>query len=333
MISRLTTKPHNRGHSRPIVAGTGLTAVDRIYSTDLAAPVQALGGSCGNILVSLAMLGHPVSPMVTLGDDDHGRYLFDEFAKAGCETRYVSRSGSCGSPVIVEIVDPKNATHRFTSTCPETAHSFPKWQSIDDQQVRRATKALKTVSVFYADRVSASIVVAMKAASEAGALVFFEPASADGALFSAALRSASVLKLSDDTVGRSVQDDDVSPETVIIRTHGASGLTVSLGRESQYFPSVSAPRLVDTCGAGDMVTTGLLDFILRRCMHGGSWTIDDLFEGVLVGQRLAALNCAFAGARGLFFAAGAGYVRDILDRGIDDSCSSFVTTLGSHDGY
>jgi fructokinase len=333
MISRHKTPPASRRSPRPTVAGTGMTAVDRIYSTDRAVPLQALGGSCGNVLLSLAMLGHPVSPMVTLGDDEHGRFLFQEFAKAGCETSHVSRGGSGGSPVIVEIVDSKNATHRFTSTCPETARSFPRWQSIDDGQVRRAAKALKAASVFYADRVSASILLAMKAAEESRALVFFEPASVEDAWFPEALRTASVLKLSDATVGKSVQDGDVSPETVIIRTYGASGLTVSLGTESRYFPSMSAPRLVDTCGAGDMVTTALLDLILRRCMHGGSWTIEDLFEGVQLGQRLAALNCAFEGARGLFFAAGAGYVRSILDHGIDEGCSSYVRTLGSHDGY
>lgn len=322
-----------RSRTRPAVAGTGLTAVDRIYSNDSAAPLQALGGSCGNILLSLAMLGHPVSPMVTLADDDHGRFLFEEFAKAGCETRHVSRLESGTSPVIVEIVDTITATHSFTSTCPETSKRFPKWRSIDKNQVRRAADTLKTASVFYTDRVSVSILSAMKEAKKAGALVFFEPASVEDVLFPNALRSASIVKLAEDTVGRSVRDSDLHPETVVIRTHGSAGLSVSIGEEKRHFPSVSAPRLVDTCGSGDMVTTGLLDLLLKRCQHEGCWRVEDVFEGVALGQRLAALNCAFAGARGLFFAAGAPYVREILDGGIDESCSSFVAKLGSHDGY
>lgn len=314
---------------RPAVAGTGLAAVDRIYADDYAAPTEALGGSCGNVLLSLAMLGHTVFPVVNLGDDDHGRFLFDEFERAGCETRYVWRAETGSSPVIVEIVDTVTATHRFTSTCPQTSVRFPKWRSIDHHHVHRAAETLKSVSVFYADRVSESIVLAMEAARNAGALVFFEPATADEELFARAVRCATVIKLSDDTVGEGLADDDVGHGTIVIRTHGSRGLTVSNGKVRRHFPSTRAPRVVDTCGSGDMVTTGLLDLILKRWYREGSWKFEDVFDGVAVGQRLAALNCAFTGARGLFQAAGAGRVRAMLDGGVDEACGSFVTTLGS----
>jgi fructokinase len=319
--------------SRPTVAGTGLTAVDRIYPSDLDRPLEALGGSCGNVLLSLAMLGHSTAPVVALGDDDQGRFLFDEFEKAGCETRYVFRGRKVGSPVIAELVDTERATHRFTSTCPETERSFPRWKSIDDRQVRRARKTVCAASIFYTDRVSPAILSAMKAASQSGALVFFEPASVDDALFMEAVRYSSVIKLADGTVGDRVGDGDVRDGTIVIRTHGEAGLTVSSGASRRFFPSTAAPRMVDTCGAGDMVTTGLLDFILKRRSSERGWSLDDVMEGVGVGQRLAALNCAFAGARGLFFAAGAAYVRDILDRGVDEDCASYVVKLGRYQGY
>lgn len=318
---------------RPTIAGTGLTAVDRIYASDLDRPFEALGGSCGNVLLSLALLGHSVAPMVSLGDDEQGRFLFEEFEKAGCETRYVFRRRDLGSPVIVEFVDITTATHTFTWTCPETERSFPRWSSIDDQHVRKASEILRTASVFYTDRVSPAIVDAMKAASRAGALVFFEPATADDPLFMEAVRSSSIIKLADGTVGSRVADDDVPRGAVLIRTHGEVGLTVVSGRARHFSPSAVAPRLVDTCGAGDMVTTGLLDFILKRWLPGRQWSLDDFMQGVGVGQRLAALNCAFAGARGLFFAAGAAYVRDILDRGVDEACASYIVKLGRYQGY
>jgi fructokinase len=318
---------------RPSIAGTGLTAVDRIYASDLDRPLEALGGSCGNILLSLAMLGHSVAPMVALGDDDQGRFLFEEFQRAGCETRYVFRRQDVGSPVIVEFVDVATATHTFAWTCPETERSFPRWNSIDDRHVRKASKALRAASVFYTDRVSPAIVNAMKAASRAGALIFFEPASADDPLFMDAVRSSSVIKLADGTVGRHIADGDIPTDTVLIRTHGETGLTVVSGATRHFHPSIAAPRLVDTCGAGDMVTTGLLDFVLKRWSPGRGWSLDDIMEGVSIGQRLAALNCAFAGARGLFFAAGAAHVREILDRGIDDGCASDIVRFGRYEGY
>ncbi len=320
-------------HPRPAVTGTGLTTVDRIYSDDSPLPVQALGGSCGNVLLSLAMLGHPVFPMLKLGDDDHGRFLFEEFAKAGCETQHIWRAETGRSPVIVEIVDTSTATHRFTSTCPETSTRFPKWQSIDYCHVYQAEETLKSTSVFYTDRVSESIILAMEAAKKAGALVFFEPASDDHPCFEEALRCATILKLSDETVGKSVSDFRLDPDTVVIRTYGLSGLTVSVRSINRHFPCSFAFRVVDACGSGDMVTTGLLDLILTRWLRDGRWKVQDIFEGVEVGQRLAALNCAFAGARGLFVAAGARRVREMLDRGVDEICSSYVAALGSHHGY
>lgn len=315
--------------ARPAVAGTGLTAVDRIYADAHASPKEALGGSCGNVLLSLAMLGHPVFPVVNLGDDDHGRFLFGEFERAGCETRYVSIADTGSSPVIVQILDTGSATHRFTSTCPQTFVRFPKWRSIDHEHVYRAAETLKSVSVFYADRVSESIILAMEEAKRAGALVFFEPASADDPLFAGAIRCATVIKLSDETAGKHIADDGLDPETIVIRTHGARGLTVSNGKVRRHFPASLAPQLVDTCGSGDMVTTGLLDLVLKRWRREGYWKFEDIFDGVAVGQRLAALNCAFTGARGLFQAAGAGHVREMLDRGVDEVCGAFVTSLES----
>jgi fructokinase len=326
---RMRAQDRTPQSARPAVAGTGLTAVDRIYSDDYAAPTEALGGSCGNVLLSLAMLGHPVFPVVNLGDDDYGRFLFDEFERAGCETRYVSRAHTGSSPVIVEIVDTVNASHRFTSTCPQTLVRFPKWRSIDHHHVCRAADTLKSVSVFYADRVSESIVIAMEEAKRAGALVFFEPASTDDEMFARALRCATVIKLSDETAGKSIADRNLDPEAIVIRTHGALGLTVSNRSVRRHFPSSFAPRVVDTCGSGDMVTTGLLDLVLKRWYREGSWTVDDVFDGVEVGQRLAALNCGFTGARGLFRAAGANHVREMLDRGIDEASTSYVSTLGT----
>ena len=43
-----------------------------------------------------------------------------------------------------------------------------------------------------------------------------------------------------------------------------------------------------------------------------SLSVEDLADGIVAGQRLAAENCAYAGARGLFKERGADYVRRIL---------------------
>ena len=48
-------------------------------------------------------------------------------------------------------------------------------------------------------------------------------------------------------------------------------------------------------------------------MHlAGEVAFDDLVNGVLAGQRLAAANCAYVGARGVFIHAGPEQARRVL---------------------
>jgi len=317
-----------------MVAGTGLTALDRIYAAGRQEPLEALGGSCGNVLVSLAMLGHRVAPLVALGADAHGDYLHAEFKRAGCDTDLVFQKNDCGSPVIVEHVDPGRASHWFSFQCPATEREFPRWRAIDDEQVRSAAELLRQVSVFYADRLSPAIVVAMEQAKSGGALVFFEPAARDDEILLArALRTVSILKLSDETAGRDIDAVELRQAMLVIRTHGARGLTTNFGGAERFFPALVAPRLVDACGSGDMVTTGLLDHLLKNWSAQSKWTAADFYPGIEAGQRLAALNCAFAGARGLFHALGAKRVRSGIEQGFREAFVAHALAFGPYDGY
>ena len=55
------------------VAGTGFVALDRVYA-DGAQPFESLGGSCGNVLLSHAMLNRQVAPVLSIGNDPVGRH-------------------------------------------------------------------------------------------------------------------------------------------------------------------------------------------------------------------------------------------------------------------
>jgi fructokinase len=61
-----------------------------------------------------------------------------------------------------------------------------------------------------------------------------------------------------------------------------------------------------------MVSIGVIDWIISHGLGPDRLTAGALVEGVVAGQRLAAANCAYAGARGLFRSAGADYVRQVL---------------------
>jgi fructokinase len=294
------------------VAGTGFATLDRIYTGAQTRPIEALGGSCANVLVSLAMLGHDVAPILSLGLDATGAFLLDEMRRAGCVTQFVSCELNAESPVTVEYLDIQHAQHVFSSTCPETNRPFPSYKPIAESNADRAKDAIREASIFYVDRLSEITLLTMIQASSSGGLVFFEPNSIeDMSLFREALPFIDILKVSEDA--RADLDLQVfEPPAYFITTYGSDGLVLEMGNQKMTLPSLSAPRLIDTCGAGDMVTTGLIHVLMEVGATRQSIQSNQVCSGLLVGQQLAALNCAFVGARGLFHAFGGAEIRKAL---------------------
>ncbi len=119
------------------IAGTGFTAMDRVYANSKKA-FEALGGTCGNVLLSLAMLNRSVVPLLSLGQDSIGDSLIDEFDRAGADTRYILRRQNVASPILAQQLDTESGQHSFSFICPETNDHLPKYRPIDDAQVENA---------------------------------------------------------------------------------------------------------------------------------------------------------------------------------------------------
>lgn len=299
--------------SRSQVVGTGLVALDRIHVGTSHHLFEELGGSCGNVLISLAMLGRSVTPLLRLGMDEVGVRLERDLRHAGADTRLIVQRREVCSPIIIEMLDPDSTEHEFLFTCPLSSERFGRFQSITRHELERARPVVSTCGIFYADRLSGTICDAMEAAAAGGAIVHFEPSGiADPELFERALAVCHFFKYS---IDRLSPDGVVTlrPDVFSIVTAGHDGLEVRHRGHVHRFPATPAAVVRDTCGSGDMVTLGLLDAVLQSGASGGaSLTLDIVLEGVTAGQRLAAANCAYVGARGLFRERGAGHVRKIL---------------------
>jgi fructokinase len=172
---------------------------------------------------------------------------------------------------------------------------------------------VEACGVFYADRVSDAICDAMEAAAEGGAIVHFEPSGiSDPDQFRRAISIAHIFKYSVDRLDPGVADT-LRPEAFSIVTAGRSGLEVRHGGKVHRCEALDVETVRDTCGSGDMVTLGLLDAIIHRSVRGAAYlTLSTVLAGVRSGQRLAAANCAFIGARGIFRERGAQHARRIL---------------------
>lgn len=295
------------------VVGTGFTVLDRVYAQSLVLEAEELGGSCGNVLISLAMLQRNVAPVLSLGEDEVGLRLVGAFKHAGAETRYISRRGDIRSPILAQHLSAPGV-HSFAFKCPETHADLPRYRSIDGADVERAMPVIKSCAVFYTDRLSNAIVEAMEAAFEAGSVVYFEPSDiGDEDLFCRAVSVSTVLKFSADRLDSLSECMNVAGPVVMIVTHGEAGLEVRRGSESHWCRSYPAPEILDTCGSGDMVSVGIIDWLLtHRSEEPNDFSIDEFVKGAEAGQRLAAENCAYVGARGLFRERGPDYARSVL---------------------
>lgn len=308
------TKPVQTTVCRPgQVVGTGLVALDRIHVGTAQPVFEELGGSCGNVLISLAMLGRSVTPLLRLGTDPVGAVLERELRLAGADTRLVSRCRDVRSPVIVELLDPASSDHSFSFTCPQSSETFGTFQPITPRELEPAKPVVAACTIFYADRLSETICEAMEAAAAGGAIVHFEPSKiGDPALFSRALSTAHIFKYSVDRLPPEVATW-LRPDAFSIVTAGRAGLELRHGGKVHWCPASAADVVRDTCGSGDMVTLGLIDAILQSGACGpSSLSVETVLIGVTAGQRLAAANCAHVGARGLFRERGAAHARAIL---------------------
>ena len=296
------------------VVGTGFAVLDRLYEDGLLC-AESLGGSCGNVLVSLAMLHRAVAPVLSLGHDETGERLLSEFRRAGADVTYIALRAGLRSPMLTQDLDTASGRHDFSFVCRETNIEFPRYHPVGGDEIAAAALAIAACTVFYADRLSANILSAMRTAHDAGAIVYFEPSDrSDDDLFDEALRLTTILKYSADRLGSDLDERVDASGTVAIVTHGAGGLEVRRGTSRTWSAAVPASTVADTCGAGDMVSIGIIDWLLGSTGASRSdIEIEQLMHGVRAGQRLAAANCAFSGARGLFLERGAAHVRSILE--------------------
>lgn len=295
------------------VVGTGLVALDRIHVDDQEPLFEELGGSCGNVLISLAMLGWPVAPLLRLGKDHIGARLKRDLCLAGADTQLIGFDTDVRSPVIIEFLDLASSSHRFSMVCPSSLERFGNFQPITRQELELARRAISSCAVFYADRVSDTICEAMEVAASGGAIIHFEPSEiSNQELFERALSLAHIFKYSADRLNPDVAFG-LRPGAFGIVTAGSSGLQVHHNGSVDSCKAIDAELVQDTCGAGDMVTLGIIDTIMRNRDRGPSTlSLPVVLSGVRSGQRLAAANCAYIGARGLFRERGPQHVRTIL---------------------
>lgn len=302
--------------NKHICIGSGFVALDVIVESGSEAYPIAAGGSCGNVLSILSFLGWRTIPVARLGTDVAAEEIIRDFASIGVDIRWITQEPQVKTPIIVELLH--KGRHRFSTNCPTCGSYLPRYMPVLVKNVQKILKELMAPNVYYFDRASPSAINLAYEARASGALVVFEPSSRkDERLFQRALQSCHILKYSNERI-KEVVTDEVHFPWLVIETLGAEGLRYKRRKNSDVWsdwaelPSFQTHEVIDTTGSGDWCTAGLLSSLARL-----SGTVDgtirdhDLRDSLNLGQALAAINCAYKGARGVMHAISADEVAEL----------------------
>ncbi|MCS5497202.1 carbohydrate kinase [Cnuibacter physcomitrellae] len=277
------------------------------------------GGSPANIAYGLARLGHEVSLLTALADDDFGRALAEHLEGAGVEVLDASWSAERTSTATATIGGDGAARYDFDVS----------W-SIPDGAVVPPASILHTGSIAAFLEPGASAVETLFAAERARSLLSLDPNirpalvgdHADAlARFERLAGLADVVKLSDEDAdwlypGLSVEDAahrirDLGPLCVAV-TRGAEGALLVSASAVVSVPGRKV-EVADTIGAGDSFMSALLHVIAADLdasatdtpdarLDVDAWRAAEAFDERMLARlgdvavRCAAITCSRPGA-------------------------------------
>lgn len=297
--------------SVPRLIGVGLVCLD-IIKTD-GKTYYYNGGSCGNIVAALSFLGWNNTVLVGQYRDEAAKILNHNFEMLGVQRVEINSSSSATPRIVEELSNGQGGRHKFSLTCPECGRELPRMNSVAEKDISHLD--LKEFNVFYSDRASKGIVLLRKMFESRGAWTVYEPNSSRNinSLIENALDSH-IVKFSSEKVSaktaNDIKDNAIKGATVlIVRTMGENGLEFSYrkrGNEMSPWTHLNVhpvPNFVDSAGAGDWCTTGLLYSLVNRHPYSKKYlTKQEVIASLQYGQALAAISCCFIGAQGLIYA-------------------------------
>jgi len=294
---------------KPRALGAGLVALDVIIP-DAHKPDRWLlhaGGSCGNVTTILSYMGWDAAPIARLDSSAETRTLKGDLETWQVDMKWVEEDPTGSTPIILQVDhNPGTAAarHKFHWRCLDCSGWYPRFKPFKKTVVPRVEAEETNPAVYYFDRAFPASIALAKSMRDRGAVIVFEPNGVrDEAQFHAALEVADVVKYS---------HERMAPQSDLLTELGAWLQVETMGRDGLRFlhnengweklEALSAPYVVDTAGAGDWCTAVLVD----RCFRRGRKALPSLSSSKIrtalrEGQAYAALNCAYAGARGMMY--------------------------------
>ena len=283
--------PHAAGAQRVTVLSVGYLVLDVVTTTRVVA--RSAGGTAGNVAANLAWLGQRAALLARIGDDEAGRFLQTDLAGAGVDTTHVHKSADVETPILIQRLT--DSGPRYLFSCPLCGCRFASHRPVTREQADDA--AASAPRILFVDRASKASLDLMVKVKVQGGIVVFEPNGPGRPhLTTEAIGLADILKVSEDRVPSLGDLLRTTPQQQVqVRTKGAEGLAFRIGEGPWHMRRAHPVKVSDSAGAGDWVTAGLI----AQLADDPRLTHRNISDGLKLGQALAALSCAFVGARGM----------------------------------
>jgi fructokinase len=268
------------------------------------------GGGPANTAVALARLGTPTRFLGRISGDVFGELFRERLTSSGVDLSAVVAAEQPSTLAVAALDDGGRAAYTFY------AQGTADWQwtpqELESSRLGPAS-CLHTGSMALVREPGRAAIEEFARTAAGRATVSIDPnvrptfASHEDYQVARWCEWADILKLSDDdlefllpgaSVERACDTWHAAGARLIVITRGADGALVSLGGERAEVPAPKV-EVVDTVGAGDSFTAGLLHALDTKGLLGGR--LDGLDLGAAVeaagfAVRVSALTCSVAGA-------------------------------------
>lgn len=254
---------------------------------------HAAGATAGNVAALLAYLGWESRLVGELGVDPAAEAVLADLASAGVSTDLIGRAAGPTARVVHRVTADG---HAFEYSCPACGVKFPQNRRLTISRAGEIAESVPAPTVFFFDRANPGTIRLAEHFKDASAWAVFEPAfGVDKPFARRACEIADLVKFAagEGTAPGATPLPRAREGQVQIVTYGSHGAEMRTGKDEwQQLPAVRCDPMVDAAGAGDWTTATWLHcyFTVPGC------TADTALRAA---QTTAALNCGYAGARGL----------------------------------